>query len=107
VRALVTPIVQGQADMSVGVFEAGRLTTDLAQRVAPFLSGQRALRRDVLDGFVGLEDSRYGVEVALTRHAERCNRRVEHVLLPDVSHLMKEEKLGVWQGLGSRFKMYW
>jgi len=29
------------------------------------------------------------------------------VNLPDLSHLMKEEKLGLWKGLAARGKMYW
>ena len=37
--------------MTVGVFEEGRFATDLAQKIAPFLSGQRAVRRDVFQKY--------------------------------------------------------
>ncbi|HHX51433.1 MAG TPA: glycosyltransferase family 2 protein, partial [Clostridia bacterium] len=33
--------------------------------------------------------------------------QVAEVLLPDLSHVMKEEKFGLWKGLRERMKMYW
>ena len=42
---LIRPVLQGQADMSVGVFQQGRTATDLAQWISPSLSGQRCLSR--------------------------------------------------------------
>ena len=41
--------------MTVGIFDEGRLSTDLAQRIAPFLSGQRAMHRRVLEQIPDLE----------------------------------------------------
>src|SRR5690554_5535245 len=35
-------------DMIVGIFDSGRKTTDLAQIIAPFLSGQRIIKKDLL-----------------------------------------------------------
>ncbi len=47
IEALIAPVVQGQADMSVAVFRGCRWRTDLSQRLVPAISGQRALRREV------------------------------------------------------------
>lgn len=33
-------------DMIVGIFDSGRKTTDLAQIIAPFLSGQRIIKKN-------------------------------------------------------------
>lgn len=107
VEALIQPVLQGDADMTVGLFDAGRLATDWAQRIAPFLSGQRALRREVLNDLPDLAVSRYGAEVALSQHADRHGFVVKRVSLPDLSHVMKEEKRGFLLGLAARIRMYW
>ncbi|PKM80883.1 MAG: glycosyl transferase family 2 [Firmicutes bacterium HGW-Firmicutes-14] len=104
---LLAPILEGRAEMTVGIFEAGRLATDLAQFIAPFLSGQRAVKRDLLKQLSNLEVTRFGVEVALTRFAKSAGISVEEVELKDLTHVMKEEKLGVVRGFLARLKMYW
>lgn len=104
---LVRPVLSGDWDMTVGIFANGRFATDLAQKVAPFLSGQRAIRREILEGISGIEISRYGVEVALTRYVHRHHVRIKEVVLKDVSHVMKEEKMGFVRGFTERLRMYW
>ncbi len=107
ILALLEPIQNNKAVMSLGLFEKGRVATDLAQKVAPYLTGQRALHRDLLNHISDLDLSRFGVEVALHRYVEEHDLPVALVNLPDLSHLMKEEKLGLWKGLAARGKMYW
>lgn len=104
---LVTPVLEGRADMTVGIFEKGRVATDFAQTVAPFLSGQRAVRRSLLEGMSDLDASRFGVEIALTRYAVENDLIVEEIELKDMSHRMKEEKLGIVKGVAARMRMYW
>lgn len=106
VHALADPVLAGEVDMTRGIFAGGRFRTSLAQRVTPQLSGQRALRREALLGVPGLGASRYGVEVAITRHAIGCGWRFVDVPLAGVSQVMKEEKLGRWTGFLARLKMY-
>jgi len=98
---LVLPVADGRAEMTVGVFEHGRLATDLAQLIAPYLSGQRAVKKS------HLELTRFGVEVALTRFAKTAGISVAEVELKDMTHIMKEEKLGVFRGFLARIRMYW
>lgn len=107
VEALIEPVADGLAEMSVGLFEGGRMATDLAQAVAPFLSGQRAVRREILDEIGDMDITRFGIEVALTRHVRAKNYRVENVVLSGLTHRMKEEKLGFARGLMARLRMYW
>ena len=66
IRALLLPVYHGAADMALGVFCSGRGMTDLAQRLTPFLTGQRAVKRWVLD-MLGDDvwNTGYGVEMAL------------------------------------------
>lgn len=107
VEALLSPVLNEEALMSVGLFEKGRVATDIAQKMAPFLSGQRALKRELLESISDLDLSRFGLEVALHRYVEENEIAVAEVQLPDLSHVMKEEKLGFWKGIWARIKMYW
>jgi len=104
---LLKPVLEGSAEMSVGVFEKGRIATDIAQKMAPFLSGQRALKRELLENISDLDLSRFGIEVALSKYVEDNEINAEVVQLPDLSHVMKEEKLGFWKGVLARAIMYW
>jgi len=111
VKALVMPVIRSAADMTIGVFDEGRLSTDLAQLVAPYLSGQRAVRREIVEEMFRSEPDadvgRFGIEVALTRHVNNRGYRVVEVPLEEMSHRMKEEKLGLVKGMAARLKMYY
>ncbi len=107
VNDLIKPVLDGSADMSLGVFVSGRVRTDLAQIVTPFLSGQRAIRRDLFNNITDVDVSRYGVEMALTKYVKKNNIPYVKVKLRNLTHITKEEKLGLGKGLSSRFKMYW
>jgi hypothetical protein len=106
VRALAHPVVRGEAEMTRGVFVGGRWTTSLAQKLMPVLNGQRALRREGFLAIDELDESRYGVEVAIAEHARRHHWRTLDVPLPGVSQVMKEEKRGPLLGLWVRVRMY-
>lgn len=103
---LITPVLRKEVDMTVGVFEKGRIATDLAQKIAPFLSGQRAVSREVLKDISNLEITRYGVEMALTKYVEESKLKTKKVVLKDITHVMKEEKMGFIRGFKERMRMY-
>lgn len=106
IRNLVAPVMRGEADMTRGSFTGGRWRTTAAQKIAPQLSGQRAVLREKLLSVPGLAESRYGVEIAITREAKERAWRSADVDLPGVSQVMKEEKLGRRAGFMARLKMY-
>jgi len=105
-KALLLPVARGEAEMTVGVFRGGRLSTDLAMRLTPFLSGQRALGTEDLRKVPGLERARYDLELLLTRHAKERGWRVRYLPLKGVSQVMKEEKRGLLKGFLHRLRMY-
>jgi glycosyltransferase involved in cell wall biosynthesis len=107
VEDLLEPVLTGQYDMTIGIFEGGRLATDVAQVIAPFLSGQRCLRKSWLTQFKDLDKTGFGVEVALTKFAYEHDLRILKVNLSNITHVMKEEKLGIMRGFAYRLKMYW
>lgn len=106
VAKLLEPVLVGEAAMAIGVFRGGRLSTDLAQILVPFISGQRALLRDLFLEVPAIESTRSGVEIALTLHFLRRRYPVVQVVLTGITHTMKEEKLGWLRGTLARGKMY-
>ena len=107
VKDLINPVIKDEADMTIGIFKNGRMVTDLAQKVTPYLSGQRAIKKTVIDKIPNIDITRYGVEVALTKYINRSSIRVREVSLPDMTHVTKEEKLGIFKGVQARLRMYW
>jgi glycosyltransferase involved in cell wall biosynthesis len=107
VNKLLKPVIENSADMTIGIFNSGRFSTDLAQKIAPQLSGQRVAKRYILDSISNIEMTGYGIEVALTKYVQKENVRVAEVCLNELTHVMKEEKLGLAKGFRQRIKMYW
>ena len=106
VEALIVPVRTDRAEMSIGIFRGGRTSTDLAQVISPNISGQRCLYRDFFLSAPLIEGSRSGVEIALTIHARANKQAIEVVPLDGATHVMKEEKMGVWRGTVARYRMY-
>lgn len=93
--------------MTYGLFANGRKATDLAQKVAPFLSGQRAVKKEVFQHLEYLDIVRFGLEVELTNFFRKNNLPYLGVTMANMTHVMKEEKLGLIKGFKARLKMYW
>jgi glycosyltransferase involved in cell wall biosynthesis len=107
VESLLLPVVEGSSEMTIGVFDKGRLATDLAQKIAPFLSGQRAVRWSLLQGMPDFSNTGWGVEVALSKYVRDHDITAVEIPLLGVTQITKEEKLGLIKGLSERLKMYW
>ncbi|WP_040657520.1 glycosyltransferase family 2 protein [Orenia marismortui] len=107
ISKLVEPLLKEGVDMSCGLFENGRGHTDFAQRLTPYLTGQRALRRELIKECDDLSDAKFGAELALTKIAIEQEWKVRRVILPELSHRIKEDKMGLIKGFYARIKMYW
>lgn len=107
IEALLAPVSTGQAEMSVGIFQNGRWNTDLAQKLSPNLSGQRALRTELLRQVSGLAEARFDVEVLINTAAKERNWRVVYVPMAGVSQVTKEQKRGFARGFLYRVQMYY
>lgn len=106
-RILHEPIEKKECEMTVAIFRHGYWRTDLSQRFAPNLNGQRCLpRKAALRALAPLVESGYGVEIGLTRYARRNKWRVKYVGWEGVTHDMKEDKLGIREGFKVRGGMY-
>jgi hypothetical protein len=73
--------------------------------MAPLISGQRCLKRELLAGFDEW-GSGYGIETALNAHL--LDRGVEPRIVEwdGAAQVMKEEKRGLSRGFTARMKMY-
>ena len=107
VDAIVRPVAENRADMAIGIFRGGRGATDLAQLLAPYISGQRAMRREEFLNIPKVDEVRSGIETAITKYFRSRKLRVERVTLTGCTHYMKEEKLGLMKGFACRMRMYY
>jgi len=106
-KRLYTPVKDQQCEMVVAIFKAGYWRTDLSQRFAPNLNGQRRLPREAADLALNpLAKSGYGVELGLTFFARRKKWRIQYVSWEGMTHNMKEKKLGWREGYRVRAMMY-
>ncbi len=106
VDSLVGPVIRGECDMCYGIFQDGRFWSDAAQAITPFLSGQRAMTRELYRSLPSIEEARMGAEVTLHLSALKRKANILKVTLKGVTHMHKEEKMGLVQGAAARAKMY-
>jgi len=103
---LLAPVLIGQVDMAIGVFEGGgSFASDWGNKLTPNLSGQRACRRAWLLGVPRLGQERWP-EPPITDHLRATDARWAYVELGQVSQVLKEKKRGFWKGVGYRTRMY-
>jgi hypothetical protein len=102
---LVRPVALGWTPAQLAVFKGGRIATSFAQKIAPMISGQRCLRRELLRTFEGW-DSGFGIETALNAHLLKLGVQQQVVEWQGAAQVMKEEKRGLVRGLRARLGMY-
>lgn len=103
---IIQPVLADQCEVCIGVFRGGKFWSDTAQKFAPYISGQRAMKRWIFDGTPYLSELRFGAEYALNHQAKRVKARVLRVVIRGVSNFHKEKKLGIGKGISARYKMY-
>lgn len=106
VDRILIPLIEDRCDMCIGVFRGGKFLSTTAQRIAPYISGQRALKRELLESIAILPEIRMGVEVTINTYAKRRGAKVMRTVLRDVSNTHKEAKMGLVRGVAARTKMY-
>ena len=105
VHDLIQPVIDGDADMTMGLFRGGRFNTDLSQWLFPWLTGQRCLRTNLFQ-YVSIDAAAgYGIETALTVASRQHGWRCQHVALTGVYHPPSEFHRGMWPGIKVRAKM--
>jgi len=108
VTMLLRPVVEDGFDMSVGAIDRPHLKTlNNKQQIleSPF-SGMRAIKREVWDIIPDEYKNKFYVETALTYIARKKNLKIKPMVLPGVSHIIKEKKHGFVKGHLARWKMH-
>jgi hypothetical protein len=103
---LCQPVLDGRADMTIGLFRGGHWKTDLSHWATPWLSGQRCLRADLLKKISWDAAAGYGIETALTVAAQLYDWKIMKVTWQGAWHTPSENRCGYWRGMGRRGKMY-
>jgi|LDZT01.1.fsa_nt_gi glycosyltransferase involved in cell wall biosynthesis len=106
IYSLIDPIRDNIADMTIGIFAHGRLLTDLPQFLMPYLSGQRAMKREIIDSIPNMDLLKYGLELAITKVVKKYDYKVSKVKLQYLTQRVKEEKYGLVEGAKKRLQMY-
>jgi glycosyltransferase involved in cell wall biosynthesis len=106
IYALVKPVLEGKADMTLGIFKHGKLASDFSHWATPWLSGQRCFRLELLRHISPEAASGYGLETALTVVAQQKKWRCQHITWYGVSHPPSEFHRGKWRGFITRARMY-
>ena len=97
----------GSHEMTVAVFQIGRVLKNVPQRFVPHLSGQRCLwREEAEQALTPLAGDRYGVETGLTLHARNHHWKIRKIIWCGVTHHMVWQKYRVIDGLHNRWQMY-
>jgi glycosyltransferase involved in cell wall biosynthesis len=107
IKSLLEPVLLNETKMTVGIFKNGEFWTTFSQKITPFLSGQRAIRKEVFTGMKDFSKSGFGIETLLTIHARKNNIPYKAVSLENLTHLVKEKKKGLLIGFIYRMKMYY
>ncbi len=105
---LMAPILEHRAEMTLGLFWGGRLSTDLSHWLTPFLTGQRGMRSDIMKYISREAAAGYGFEIALTIAARKLGYHKKVVRLKGVWHPRSELRTerGFWKGFIWRARMY-
>lgn len=107
---LVSPIVFSKtADLTLGVFAISKLNknagTKIANRALPWISGQRAIYKKNLPSFKKLSNSRFGVDLLITKNVHKD--RIKVVKLDGLHQNSKEQKTDLFSAIRARIKMYY
>ena len=107
IKILIEPVLLRETEMTVGIFKNGEYWTTLSQKITPFLSGQRAVRQEVMRSMTDFSKSGFGIETLLTIHVRKNKIAYETVFLKNLTHIVKEKKKGLIKGFLYRVKMYY
>jgi glycosyltransferase involved in cell wall biosynthesis len=105
VSTLVEPVVRGAVDMHIGMRWTPWYRSRITRAITPKLGGERAMVRAVWQS-VGVRWRRgYRIEAALNNSALVHGYRTATVLLPGLTHRVKERKYGKFRGMLARASM--
>lgn len=108
IQALVEPVLAGHWDMNIGVRNRGPVPNflHLKMKCGPVLSGIRVMRREVFETVPPQYQAKFKIEAALNCFCARAGYRQTQTIIHGLDHVIKESKLGLFDGLGARWDMF-
>ena len=103
---ILRPVIDGRYDMCTGLRDRGPLLTRVIAHL-PLLSGERALRRPVLEGVPPEFLQGFRVEIALNYFCRANGLPYGSVPTRGVRNFRKMEKVGFLRGLAGYLQMIW
>lgn len=103
-EALAAPVLAGDAVLSCGIVDYGRLRNPLFLRLPP-ITGLRALRRDVFEGIPAGRGNGFQIEILINEVAARRRAPCAIRVLRGLAHRTKIDKTGWRQGLPAHLAM--
>jgi glycosyltransferase involved in cell wall biosynthesis len=107
IQALVMPVLRGECDMNIGVRDRGELANffHLKAGFGPVLSGIRVMHRHVFETVPPQYQSHYKIEAALNCFCSRAGFKQKETVIYGLSHVIKEKKMALTDGLTARWRM--
>ena len=103
---LISPVVEGEASMNVGIRHRGWLLDWFHARYGPLLSGIRCLERRVFEALPEEYLAGFTVETGLNYSCRRQGLTLQTTVLYQLKHLVKERKRGLVLGSRARVEMF-
>jgi polyprenyl-phospho-N-acetylgalactosaminyl synthase len=103
--AICAPVAEGRCELSIGLFDYGPFWNPLV-RLAPPMSGERAMPRWVWEAIPSLQLDGYTVELRINQVIAEGGHRTVVRTMEGVSHRTKREKLGRRAGYRATLRMY-
>lgn len=106
VDRLVRSVATGGAAMSCGLFDRGPFHNRIFLHLMPFLTGERALRRELFTALRPADRRGWRIEASLNSAAAQRDLPVAAFICEGMGHRTKEEKAETpWQGSAAKVQM--
>jgi len=108
INKLLIPVLEKGYDMSVGAVDRsqmGSFLNRIFQKVESPFSGMRVIKHTFWEEVPKKYKKDFYVESVITYLAKKRKLKVFPLVLYGVRHVVKEKKMGFWQGTQARWKM--
>lgn len=104
VEQIVLPVLYESRDMNIGLRDKGPILTDLQKRL-PLISGERAMKREIIMGIKQKYLQGFMVETALNQYCKAHGYSIGTVVLKGLTMRRKYEKVGSAKAVKGYAKM--
>jgi glycosyltransferase involved in cell wall biosynthesis len=109
IKEIAEPVLKGEYDMCIGTIDRshlGKIFSYLIEKTESPFSGTRVLKKEFFEKIPEDYKREYYIESVITYFAKKQNLKIKPIVLKGVGHVIKEKKLGFWEGFKARVKMF-